>query len=114
MTFTHTNSPIEKRSKLVRDKIPDIIRANDGNDPHVTVLNNNEYKKALLEKLIEESTEAADTTTNNHLAEELADIYELLDTIHETFNITKEDTRKTQAIKKEKRGGFRKKYYLHQ
>lgn len=49
-------------SKLVRDKIPDIIRAS-GRQPSVRHLNDLEYKAALDAKLLEEAAELFDSST---------------------------------------------------
>ena len=62
--------------KLVRDGIPDIIRAS-GAEPVLRVLDQEEYRTALLEKLVEEAEEAS-ASDSEHLLEELADVYEII------------------------------------
>lgn len=59
--------------KLVRDKIPDIIRAN-GQECEIEILSDEEYIKALDAKLDEEVTEYHES----HSLEELADIFEVI------------------------------------
>lgn len=59
--------------KLVRDRIPEIIR-NDGKKPIIEILSNEEYLKELDKKLNEEVAEyQADKSI-----EEMADILEVL------------------------------------
>ena len=48
---------MKKNGKLVRDKIPEIIE-NSGKEPIIRVLDDNEYKEELLNKLYEEYNEA--------------------------------------------------------
>ena len=59
--------------KLVRDKIPEIIK-NDGKTPIIEILSNEDYLKELDKKLIEEVAEyQADKSV-----EEMADVLEVL------------------------------------
>lgn len=62
--------------KLVRDKIPEIIRAN-GEEPVFRILDNAEFKVELEKKLEEECAEALEAS-GGHRLEELADILEVL------------------------------------
>ena len=55
--------------KLVRDKIPDIIRAS-GRTPQVTTLTAGAYRRALHDKLREEVDELIATTATDALIEE--------------------------------------------
>ncbi|TAE56625.1 MAG: hypothetical protein EAZ88_03705 [Oscillatoriales cyanobacterium] len=48
----------KKYYKLVRDRIPDIIRES-GNECETAVLSDEEYRQALRQKLIEEAAEVA-------------------------------------------------------
>jgi predicted house-cleaning noncanonical NTP pyrophosphatase (MazG superfamily) len=60
-----------KLPKLVRDKIPDIIRAS-GKECEIEILSREDYIKALDAKLVEEVAEYHES----HSLEELADILE--------------------------------------
>ena len=62
--------------KLVRDKIPDIIRSN-GETPIVKILNDEDYKKELDKKLFEEYNEVINASGYDRL-EELADMIEVI------------------------------------
>ena len=46
-------------NKLVRDRIPEII-ARDGRDYEVATMSEEDYRKALRTKLVEEAEEAAE------------------------------------------------------
>jgi len=59
MDFKPTDQSFENEyPKLVRDKIPEIIKDRDGKDVKVKVLaNDDDYLEALLKKLVEEARE---------------------------------------------------------
>ncbi len=68
-------------NKLVRDKIPQIIK-DSGRTCDFKVLDDPEMKEALKEKLIEK----AQVFSEKPSEDELSDIYELLDTIVESYD----------------------------
>lgn len=98
-------------NKLVRDKIPEIISKNGGN-PTIKVLNGEEYKIAIFEKLKEECAEVISAENKEHLTEELADLFEVIHSIIKNQDITFEEIEKVRLSKKEKRGGFDEKIFL--
>lgn len=63
--------------KLVRDKIPDIIRAS-GRTPRVMTLRADAYQTALHDKLREEVDELVAARTADAVIDEAADIVEVL------------------------------------
>ena len=63
--------------KLVRDKIPDIIRAS-GPTPLVTTVASDAYRTALTDKLREEVDELIAAKDADAVVEEAADILEVL------------------------------------
>ena len=93
-----------EHNKLVRDKIPEIIR-NSGNQCKTTILSNIDYIKALREKLVEEANEAA-TAAPEELVEELADVMEVMDALIVATGIKPEKVREIQKEKRSRRGGF--------
>jgi predicted house-cleaning noncanonical NTP pyrophosphatase (MazG superfamily) len=93
--------------KLVRDKIPDIIKAS-GSTPVTRTLNDEEYLDALRKKLVEEASEARD----NPIVEELADIKEVIMTISKVKGYTAEEIEEARLAKFKKRGGFDKRIFL--
>jgi predicted house-cleaning noncanonical NTP pyrophosphatase (MazG superfamily) len=90
-------------SKLVRDKIPDIIRA-EGLDPIIHVADDQEYAAGLRAKLTEEVGEflASDDL------EELADILEVLHALAENIGSSPAELEEKRAAKAAQRGGFAK------
>ena len=98
-----------KYNKLVRDKIPEIIKGN-GQVCAMHTAEDTEYWKKLKEKLLEEVQEFLEDENE----EELADVLEVLDAIilHKNFN--KEEILKLQKSKADKRGGFKKKIILEE
>ena len=95
--------------KLVRDNIPDQI-INDGKMPSYYVLSENDFRKSLLEKLVEESREVMDNPTK----EEIADVLEVIDAILDTFSISKKELMACKRNKKISNGAFKKRYYLRE
>lgn len=96
--------------KLVRDRIPEIIR-NDGYICETVTMNEAEYQQALREKLVEEALEAA-AANEQHLIEELADLYEIIDTIMVKHEIDVETVRTEQQRRHYERGGFEQRIRL--
>ena len=94
-------------NKLVRDKIVENIK-NSGRNPSYRIMDNEEYLKELNKKLLEEAHEFVEENS----IEELADVFEVIESIIKIKNINIEEVRKYQQIKKEKNGGFDKKIYL--
>ena len=92
--------------KLVRDKIPEIIK-NDGKTPIIEILSNEDYLNELDKKLNEEVAEyQADKSI-----EEMADVMEVLFAISEARGYSVEELMKVRNSKREKRGGFEKKIF---
>ncbi len=96
-----------KYNKLVRDKIPEIIK-NEGKAPLTHIANGEEYKKKLYEKLSEETQEFL----NNPSKEEIADILEVIDSICELNKINKNDLELIKNQKLIKKGSFKNRIIL--
>lgn len=97
-------------NKLVRDKIPDIIKGN-GEDPVIKVLNEDEYKKELEKKLYEEYNEVLSASGQDRL-EELADMLEVIAALAKIEGKTLEDVSLIAHQKVLKRGSFNNRIYL--
>lgn len=97
-------------NKLVRDRIPEII-GNHNHTCETVTLNPADYAQALRQKLIEEATEAA-TASDADLVTELADLYEVIDALLQTYNISRETAIAEQKRRREERGGFEKRIKL--
>ncbi len=93
-----------KHNKLVRDKIPEIIRTS-GNQCEISTLNDAEYIEALRQKLVEEAQETA-IAPPEKLAQELADVMEVMDALLAATGIEPEKVREIQKQKRSRRGGF--------
>jgi predicted house-cleaning noncanonical NTP pyrophosphatase (MazG superfamily) len=100
----------QEHNKLIRDRIPEIIRQ-AGRECEIKTMSQSEYYQALLNKLVEEAKEAAQANSDN-LVEELADIYEVIDAILINSNIDKYLVLAKQEQKRQDKGGFTKKLRL--
>jgi mutator protein MutT len=76
------------------------------------VLNDEEYKIELKNKLLEEVNEVHKAQNIEELKEEIADCYEVIDEILRVNCINKHDVISVQKEKKQKRGGFDKKIFI--
>lgn len=97
-------------NKLVRDKIPEIIK-NNGEEPIIHILNDREYKKELEKKLLEEYNEAINSTGTDRI-EELADMLEVITALAKLENSNLENVIEVSKEKSIKRGAFDKKIFL--
>lgn len=88
--------------KLVRDRIPEIIK-NDGKKPIVEILSDENYLIELDKKLNEEVAEYQ----KDKSIEEMADILEVLFALCEARGHTIEELLQVRALKQENRGGFK-------
>jgi predicted house-cleaning noncanonical NTP pyrophosphatase (MazG superfamily) len=93
--------------KLVRDNIPDIIRA-QGRTPDVRVALATERESLLAKKVVEELGEFLANPT----AEEVADMLEVIEALAIERGITMEEVLSVQTKKYGERGGFEKGYVL--
>ncbi len=95
--------------KLVRDKIPDIIRE-AGKTCTVSVLSDDDYLKMLDEKLNEELAEYQESKS----MEELADLLEVMSAVAAARGSSLKEVEEIRSRKAEKRGGFEKKLLLEE
>ena len=97
-------------NKLVRDNIPDIITSNE-ETPVTRILDEDEFKKALEEKLVEEQEEVLSSSCDER-CEELADMVEVIRALAKLENKSLEEIVAIADAKKLKRGGFDGRIYL--
>jgi predicted house-cleaning noncanonical NTP pyrophosphatase (MazG superfamily) len=88
--------------KLVRDKIPQIIRAK-GLEPVIYVADTGEYADRLRDKLTEEVSEYLGSDSD---PEELADILEVVYALARQAGTDPQQLEKLRAAKADERGGF--------
>ncbi len=96
-----------KYNKLVRDKIPEKIKA-DGKVPKLHIADEEEFWEKLQEKLEEEVGEFL----INNSEEEFADILEVIDAIYKFKNFDRKEMEKIKAKKSKDRGSFDKRIIL--
>lgn len=95
-------------NKLVRDKILEIIEADDGK-PKARILGNEEYLLELVKKLNEECREFTEAMS----LEELADVLEVVLALADVV-ASRGELEKVRAEKALDRGAFKKKIFLEQ
>jgi predicted house-cleaning noncanonical NTP pyrophosphatase (MazG superfamily) len=102
----------ERSGKLVRDGIPDIIRANGGN-PRTFILLDDDYTTSLRSKLLEEVEELLSAPAEKR-TEEVADLVEVLHTMVDDFGLDWEMVEAERLRKRHERGGFEGRVWLEQ
>lgn len=94
-------------NKLVRDKIPTIIKEN-GSKCKFHIADQQEFEEKLYEKLQEELVEFVGKPS----AEEIADMLEVIETIAKLHNINLEQIKVEKIKKRKNRGGFSERIIL--
>jgi predicted house-cleaning noncanonical NTP pyrophosphatase (MazG superfamily) len=89
-------------NKLVRDKIPEIIKE-DGRECKTAIVTGDEKYKLLEAKLQEEINEFLEDKN----LEELADVMEVLFGLADSLGYSEDELLKARNKKKEERGGFK-------
>lgn len=98
-------NPPKKYNKLVRDKIPDIIRLRGG-CPVVRKADEEEYWRKLGEKLQEEVAEFLAAEDVQGRKEELADVLEVIQAISCHLKCDENELEILRIKKADERGGF--------
>jgi predicted house-cleaning noncanonical NTP pyrophosphatase (MazG superfamily) len=99
-----------RTKKLIRDKIPDIIRA-DGRTPVITVLTGAKLVEALNAKLMEEYNEYLEAPTTHDKLVELGDILEAVLSLGHQLGMHEHDLLQLCMKKREQHGAFMKGYF---
>jgi len=102
---------IVRYNKLIRDKIPEIIKK-DGWNPIIKTLSKKQYLTALKKKILEEAEELIIAKKRKDVIDEIVDIQELLDHLVSEIKLTKLEIENQQKKKNEKRGRFKKRLFL--
>jgi predicted house-cleaning noncanonical NTP pyrophosphatase (MazG superfamily) len=97
-TRTHVS---EEYDKLVRDRIPDIIEANDEH-PTTHVAEAGEYDRRLAEKLDKEVAEFHESGD----PEELADVLEVVYVLAARADVSRDELERLRTEKADERGEF--------
>ena len=93
--------------KLVRDKIPDIIKR-DGGSPKIREVSGMELDQLIRLKIVEEATELLESGEN----EEIVDLFEILDALVSHRGLDSELLKKMRLDKAHKRGTFKRGFVL--
>ena len=91
--------------KLVRDKIADFVLKERGEVLPTRIARPEELKQLLLDKIVEEAQEVFTAQTKENLAEELADLLEVIKALAEKEGVVDDMFSKREA-KFLERGGF--------
>jgi predicted house-cleaning noncanonical NTP pyrophosphatase (MazG superfamily) len=97
-------------NKLVRDRIPEIIRSG-GKQCGVETMPEAEYRQALLAKLVEEAQEACEAAPDE-LPTELADLQEVIAAVLAAWHISPEKVQQIQDQRRAERGAFEQRLKL--
>ncbi|MDR2698946.1 MAG: nucleoside triphosphate pyrophosphohydrolase [Candidatus Methanoplasma sp.] len=98
---------VREVNKLVRDKVPSIILEN-GEMPNFRILEDDEFLKALNEKLLEEVAEYLESGG----IEELADIMQVICSISDVIGRGQKELEYHKDEKAAERGGFKTQTFL--
>ncbi len=98
-------------NKLIRDRIPEIIRA-QGRLPAYRVLKADEFRDALKLKLMEEAHELLKAEDPAAVINEVCDVMEVLEAVCAEYGLNADDISETKINKKKDRGGFAKRLFL--
>src|SRR5665213_540812 len=99
-----------RTGKLVRDRVPEILRAEGGN-PRTAVLSDEEYDLALQAKLHAEIAKMV-AASNESRAEELADVLEVLYALAECHGLDWDTVEHVGLNKRHQKGGFEGRVWL--
>jgi len=100
-----------KYNKLIRDRIPEIIKKS-GWRPEVRKLKKTQFFNMLKKKVVEEAGELMRAKDKKGIINEIVDIQELIDVLSAETGASKPEIKKFQDIKRKKRGGFKKRLFL--
>lgn len=97
-------------NKLVRDRIPEIIQ-DEGRICGTDTMLDQAFAQALRDKLVEEAQEVRAAAPDNLLTE-IADLYEVIDTLLNLHQIDADSVIAEQKQRRIERGGFERRLRL--
>lgn len=106
MTQTH----LFKVDKLIRDKLPQIMRAS-GIQVFERAMEKDEYLKRLKDKLLEEAKEVIASGSEKEMREELADLLEVMLSLAKAYGMEFADIQQAAEQKRADKGGFDNRIY---
>lgn len=100
------------QQKLWRDKAIKMMEENHGSKINWRSLNDEEFNHQIRIKLLEEAEEVSVATSRDELIAELADLYEVINSLITVNNITEEEIISEQTKKRNERGGFENRAFV--
>ena len=101
-----------KVDKLIRDRLPEIMRQK-GITVHERSMEKDEFIQRLKNKLLEEAEETKNTDNHDDLAEELADLLEVIQSLAHATGLNMQHLEKKRLEKRDLKGGFDGRIYNH-
>ena len=99
-----------KVDKLVRDKVPEIMRTL-GIKVSERVMAKDKYIKRLKDKLLEDANEVLASSSEQEMREELSDLLEVTLALLKAYKMEFTNIQQAADQKREEKGGFEKKIY---
>ncbi len=99
-------------NKLIRDNVPDIIRAKREACEVRQITDVQEFQQELFKKIKEEANSLAMVRTKEEFLAEYADLMMVFDTIMGQLEITPEEVVEARNQNLLKKGGYKHQYYL--
>lgn len=99
-------------NKLVRDNIPDKIRAKGEACEVRLVTDMQEFQQELMKKIKEEAASLSMTRTKEEFLDEYADLMLVLETITEQLGVTASEISQVRADNLLKKGGYKHQHFL--
>lgn len=95
-----------KQNKLWRDNMIDIVEKREGSRIHWRRLDDAAFDREIRIKLMEEAQEVVVSHDRKALVAELADLYQVIDSIKHLHTIPEDEIVAVQEKKRAERGGF--------
>jgi predicted house-cleaning noncanonical NTP pyrophosphatase (MazG superfamily) len=99
--------------KLVRDRIPELVRAAGDVPTWSRLTDDDAYLTALCDKVVEEVGELRAASAAERV-EELADLFEVVRALSAALGVAMSDVQAAAARKRAERGGFGERVWLEQ
>jgi predicted house-cleaning noncanonical NTP pyrophosphatase (MazG superfamily) len=99
-------------NKLVRDNIPDMIRAKRESCEVRQITDMQEFQQELFKKIREEATSLAMVRNKDEFLDEYADLMTVLETIMHQLEITPAEIQAVRDANFLRKGGYKHQYYL--
>jgi predicted house-cleaning noncanonical NTP pyrophosphatase (MazG superfamily) len=99
-------------NKLIRDNIPDIIKAKREACDVRTITDMQEFQQELFKKIKEEATSLSMTRTKKEFLEEYSDLMVVLETILQQLDISTEELHEVRAENLLRKGHYKRQHFL--